>query len=266
MLRSLQSLEGCAIGATDGLIGQVRDFYFDDEAWVVRYLVVMTDAEQLPHSVLISPISVAQPDWSDKILRVHLTRAQVNGSPGVDTDKPVSRQQELGYLGYFGFGKYWGGGGLWGAGLYPDILQAGRQPPIAAGVAGGRDRGGTSEADPHLRSVNALLRYYVHASDGDIGHVAGFLVEERTWAIRYLIVTTSNWWLGHRVLISPEWTAAVDWLNSRIALDLSRAAIQAAPPYDPRVVLDSTQMGRIQAHYAHHANGRSASSGPTAAG
>ena len=127
MLRSMKDIEDCTIMATDGTIGRVRDIYFDDESWVIRYFVVSTSEELRRRKVLISPIAIGQPNWSEKILHVSLTQAQVNNSPDIDTDKPVSRQQEMGYLGYYGYGNYWGGGGLWGAGFYPDILQAGLQ-------------------------------------------------------------------------------------------------------------------------------------------
>jgi len=127
MLRSMKDMEDYTIGASDGVIGRVRDYYFDDEAWVIRYLVVDTGDESTQHKVLISPISIGQPNWSEKILPVSLTRSQVQKSPDIDTNKPVSRQHEMGYLGYYGYGTYWGGGGLWGAGIYPDELQAGLQ-------------------------------------------------------------------------------------------------------------------------------------------
>jgi hypothetical protein len=218
MLRSMKDMEGYAIGATDGVIGQVRDFYFDDEAWVIRYLVVKA-AERM---VLISPISMGLPDWEEKILPVSLTQKQVANSPDIDTDKPVSRRQEMGYLGYYGYPNYWGGGGLWGGALYPDMLQAG----LAVKPS---DDG---HADVHLRSGNAVMRYYVHASDGDLGHVQGFIVDERSWAIRYLIVNTSNWWLGHDVLIAPEWISNVNWAESLVTADLTRTEIRQSPRYD----------------------------------
>jgi hypothetical protein len=246
MLRSLKSLEGYRVGASDGLIGQVRDFYFDDEAWVVRYLIVDTGEPPHGRKVLISPISVQRPDWTERIFPVYLTRDQVKKSPDIDTDKPVSRQQEMGYLGYYGYGNYWGGGGLWGAGLYPDIIQAGRQTKTDRGRSiNGRPR----RDNPHLRSVNALLRYYVHATDGDLGHVNGFLLEERTWAIRYLIVNTSNWWLGHEVVIAPGWIKEVNWADSTVSVQLSRHSIKTAPPYEPTTVLDHAQEKRIHAHH-----------------
>jgi hypothetical protein len=253
MLRSMKDMEHYTIGATDGIIGRVKDFYFDDEAWVIRYLVVDASEGQPQRKVLISPISIGQPNWSEKILPIALTRTQVAQSPDIDTDKPVSRQQEMGYLGYFGYGAYWGGGGLWGAGLYPDVLQAGLQnrgtrTDKSAGYAGAVV-GQHQHDDPHLRSGNAVMRYYVHASDGDIGHVEGFLVDEKSWAIRYLIVNTSNWWLGHEVLIAPQWIDDVDWMSSTVSVGLTQEAIKHSPPYDSAAPLDREQEAGIHAHY-----------------
>ena len=253
MLRSMKDMEDYTIGATDGIIGRVKDFYFDDDAWVIRYLVV--DAGEGQRKVLISPISIGQPNWSEKILPVSLTRRQVAHSPDIDTDKPVSRQQEMGYLGYYGYGSYWGGGGLWGAGIYPDVLQAGLQGRSTRADKSASHPEAVVEQhrhdDPHLRSGNAVMRYYVHASDGDIGHVEGFLVDERSWAIRYLIVNTSNWWVGHNVLIAPQWIEQIDWTECTVSVDLTRETIKHSPPYDPAKPLEREQEAGIHAHYGH---------------
>jgi hypothetical protein len=243
MLRSMKDMEDYTIGATDGIIGRVRDFYFDDEDWVIRYLVVETGDGAPQRKVLISPISIGQPNWKEKILPAALTRAQVQNSPNIDTNKPVSRQHEMGYLGYFGYGAYWGGGGLWGAGLYPDVLQAGLRNAASSTAAGHQGD------DVHLRSGNDIMRYYVHASDGDIGHVQGLIVDEKSWAIRYVIVNTSNWWLGHEVIIAPAWIDDVDWLESKLSLDLTRQSIKDSPPYDPNVPLSREHEAGIHAHY-----------------
>jgi hypothetical protein len=249
MLRSMKGMEDYSIGATDGVIGRVKDFYFDDVAWVIRYLVVQTGERK----VLISPISIGRPDWSKKILPVSLTRKQVRDSPDIDTNKPVSRQHEMGYLGYYGYGNYWGGGGLWGAGFYPDLLQAGLQispdSPSPQPQAGSLP--GHQQSDPHLRSGNAVMRYYVHATDGDIGHVEGLLVDETSWAIRYVIVDTSNWWLGHQVIVAPEWIGRVEWSESKLWVDLTRQAIKDSPAYDAAAPLNREQEASIFAHYGH---------------
>jgi hypothetical protein len=245
MLRSMKDLEGYSLGATDGVIGRVRDFYFDDEAWVIRYLIVETGDKRGDRRVLISPIGIGRPDWSQKILPVAITKEAVRLSPDIDTDKPVSRQQEMGYLGYYGYGNYWGGSGLWGAGFYPDILQG--------GLARQTGSQGHAHDDHHLRSGNDVMRYYVHASDGDIGHVQGFLVDESSWAIRYIIVNTSNWWLGHDVLVAPEWIVSVSWAESTVAVGLTREAVKTSPTYEAGKPMSDEEETAIHAHYGRTA-------------
>ena len=242
MLHSITEMETFAICATDGILGAPKDFYFDDEAWVIRYLVVET-GWIARNRVLISPISIGKSNWPNKTLPLSLTQQQIKDSPDIDTDKPVSRQQEMGYLGYYGYGAYWGGGGLWGAAIYPDTLQAGlaAQAPTA--------KPGHEHDDVRLRSANAVMRYYVHATDGDIGHVQGILVNDESWAIQYVIVNTSNWWLGHQVVIAPEWIDHVSWAESTLYLDVTRDAVKNSPPYDPATLLEREQEASIHAHY-----------------
>jgi hypothetical protein len=89
----------------------------------------------------------------------------------------------------------------------------------------------------------------VQATDGEIGHVSGFLVDELTWAIRYLVVDTSNWWMGHQVLIAPPWIAGVHWSDKTVAVDLSRDAVKASPRYDPKALLDRDWERSLHQHY-----------------
>ena len=257
MLRSVNDLKNFVIGATDGEIGHVKDFFFDDERWVVRYLVVETGDWLSSRKVLISPFAIGRPQWAEKIMPVSITQEQVKNSPDVDTERPVSRQHELQYTGYYGYPYYWDGAGLWGAGLYPDMMMlgyGGYGSPSAAQMQEAESQARAEAVrhesdDPHLRSCKAVTGHHIHATDGDIGHVQGFLVEDGTWAIRYLIVDTSNWWLGHQVLIAPQWIKAVSWSQATVSVDLTRQAVQDAPPYDPAVLLDRKQELQI---YAHH--------------
>jgi hypothetical protein len=241
MLRSTKELEQYRIAASDGVFAQVRDFYFDDASWVVRYLVIDTAEPKALHRVLLSPHSITASDCSAKNFRVALTQEQIRRSADVDAIKPVSKQHEMGYFGYDGYGKHWGGGGLWGAGLYPDILQAGLATVERQ----------EANDDPHLRSANTVARYYVHATDGDIGHVSRFLIDVQTWAIRYLIVNTSNWWLGHEVIIAPEWIDEVDWAESLLTVDLSREAVKDSPVYKSDISLDREQELLTHRHYGY---------------
>ena len=259
MLRSVSDLETFRIGASDGMVGSVKDFYFDDEAWAIRYVVVDTGGWLVGREVLISPISIGTPDWDGQILPVTITREQVKHSPMIDTDKPVSRQHETGYLGYYGYPYYWGGSGLWGAGAYPGALlgEAAFPSDVAytkAQAAADRtslakDESRHAHDDPHLRSCNAVKGYHFHAADGDIGHVQGFLIDERTWAIHYLILNTSNWWLGHQVLVAREWIDDVSWEYSKVTTSLIRDQIKHAPPYDPDGQLSRADEELIYRHY-----------------
>lgn len=261
MLRSLKALEKCVIGATDGDIGQVKDLYFDDHAWAVRYLSVDTGSWLSGREVLISPIAIHKPDWPAHRLPAAITQDQVKNSPDIDTDKPVSRQHEVRYLGYYGYPTYWGGAGMWGGGMVPMAMY-----PGYAGLPGGaaerekaiEDNAKVEHArhrddDPHLRSCTAVVGHHIQATDGEVGHVEGFLVDDETWAIRYLVVNTSNWWLGHRVLIAPQWIGGVHRSDQTVTVDLGREAVKAAPAYDPSAELDRQRESGLYTHYGRPA-------------
>ena len=124
MQKSVKDLKGYGIGATDGDIGKLDDFYFDDEAWTIRYLVADTGNWLLGRKVLISPIALGKADLSGERLNVTLTKKQVEESPSIDTDKPVSRQHEAYYHDYYGYPYYWSGPYLWGPMYFPQLSDA----------------------------------------------------------------------------------------------------------------------------------------------
>lgn len=245
MLRSIKRLEGFTIEATDGPIGRVKDFYFDDQSWAIRYVVVDTSS-WLGREVLLSPYGMSEPDWSQKVFPVNVTKEQVKHSPGIDTDKPVSRQYERSYLGYYGYPYYWGGTGLWGEFGYPGSLSIGMQDSAYRGYLKSPTE---ADGDPHLRSCEAVKGYHVHASDGDIGHVQGFILDQQTWSIRYLVVNTSNWWTGHEVLVSPEWIQDVSWPLAKVTTNLDRESIKGSPLYDENALLNRDAEIVIYNHY-----------------
>jgi hypothetical protein len=251
MLHNLKKLEGLALAATDGSIGKVKDFYFDDEAWVIRYVVAATTKWLGGREVLISPYSIGRIDWASDKLPVAVNKEQVKNSPGIDSHKPISRQFERSYLGYYGYPYYWGGAGLWGEQSYPGPLLNG----IGAGPYGAYEgylrppSNRDTNADPHLRSCQVVRGYYIHAKDGELGHVQGFLIDDSTWSIRFLIVNTSNWWVGHHVLLSPEWIQQINWADSIVTVDLARQAIKDAPAYDGAADLERNAEASIYTHY-----------------
>lgn len=246
MLRSMQELKTYAIGATDGEMGKVVDIFFDDQSWVVRYLVINTGSWLTGRKVLISPYAVQRADWDDKLLPVSLTKDQVKKSPDIDTDMPVSRQHEMAYADYYRYPYYWGGDGFWGDGLYYPIEP---ERSDAAELHAQAERARHQSDDPHLRSCLSVVGYHIHASDGDIGHVQSMLVDEETWAIRYLVVDTSNWWMGHKVLVPPEWINNVNWADSSVTIDLTRDTVQNSPRYESSEDLNRNHELELYSHY-----------------
>lgn len=243
-------------GTTEGAIGDVKDLYFDDEAWVIRYLVVETGSWLSSRKVLVSPIAAGKPDWAAKLLPVSLTREQLKNSPDIDTDMPVTRQHETDYLDYYSYPYYWGGMGLWGGGGYPGMLMPGyagygsaTATRAEADSAQARTEARQRDQDPHLRSCKEVVGYHIEASDGEIGRVQSLLVDEDSWAIRYLVVSTSNWWLGHDVLVAPQWIQRVSWAEQTVAVDLTREALKQAPRYVSAVPLSREMEIAVYKHY-----------------
>jgi uncharacterized protein YrrD len=260
MLRSTKDLYRYAINATDGVIGHVEDLFFDDDAWAVRYLVVEAGSWLDSRKVLVSPIAIHDPNWSERTLPVSMTKQQVKDSPTIDAYGPVSRLKEEQYADYYDYPYYWGGAGLWGDGLYPYALFAGYDGEGGRGsgrverAQGDRaylqaDRLRQRKHDPCLRSCRAVTGDKLSASDGEIGTVAGYLVDDETWAIGYLIVETGHWWAGHQVLIAPQWISGIDWAAETVSVEMSFAEVQGAPPYDPNMPWSRLLDTSLYQHY-----------------
>jgi hypothetical protein len=228
MTQTVKRLQGDRLIARDGAIGSVEDVYFDDERWGVRYLVVDT-GDWLPgRRVLISPASVEPGGVSDQALRVQLTREQVKSAPPMEAERPVSRQYEMAHAAHFGYPYYWSGPALWGAAGVP---LAGT-PPHAAMSARRADAERAVEAelesgDSHLRSGAEVIGYDIEARDGPLGEVADFAVDERTWAIRDVIVDTTKWWPGGEVRVAPQEVERIDWHEGKVHVRLSREELRS---------------------------------------
>lgn len=234
MLRNVSTLHGYTIHATDGELGTVDQFFFDDEHWTVRYLVVNAGNWLTGRLVLISPISIKAIDWDTQKVAVNLTRQQVENSPDLDTDQPVSRQKEAELYKYYDYPAYWGGPGTWGAGIYPGLM-GGYEPIMPAVPDAAKQTGDDTQTpgDPHLRSTREVSNYGIQASNGEIGHVDDFIIDDQSWTIRYLVIDTRNWWPGKKVLLAPQWIQTVDWSTASVVVNQTREAIKGEPEYDP---------------------------------
>jgi len=241
MLHTVKELHNFTVGATDGEIGKVKDVYFDDERWAIRYMVVKTGGWLNGRRVLVSPISVLEVSWDDGIVSVNLSRQQVRDSPGIDTDKPVSRQHEIDYYNYYGYPNYWEGSNPWGLGFYPvpwvgaspdSALSAQRTDQTSVRERQQReDRKGES-ADSHLRSSKEVIGYEIMATDGAMGSVENFIFDSERWTILYIVVDTRKWLTGKDVLLPPQSVADVRWSEHEVYLNVTRRAVEMSPEYD----------------------------------
>jgi hypothetical protein len=239
MLWNASRLAGYAIAATDGTIGSVADIFFDDAQWTARWFVVDTGNWLPGRRVLLAPLWVKAADPAQQRLVVGLTRAEVEHSPDIDTDKPISRQLEERLYEHYKEEPYW----------YVPLGDAATPLPLraAAGSKPGAER--ALPGDPHLRSLDEVRSYAIHGSDGDIGHVHDFLLDDDGWSIRYLVVATRNWWPGKKVLIAPDWISEISWSDREVKLSLTREAIRSSPEYDPLSTVDRAYEERLHRHY-----------------
>jgi uncharacterized protein YrrD len=235
MLNSAKRFDGATVLASDGDAGTVKDAYFDDERWTVRYLVVQTSGWLNARRVLVSPFSVDKLDCSSGGMHVflNLSKDQIRSSPDVDTDKPVSRQHEMEFLGHYGFPYYWAGPMIWGPAAYPILGSRERPEPVIGEPTPERVNEEREKNDPHLRSSKEVIGYHIGTTDDSVGHVEDFLVDEKDWSIRFVVVDTRNWWPGKMVLIPPERITGVSWNDRRIDVDITRAEVEGSPEYDP---------------------------------
>lgn len=231
MKQSIKSLIGYSIKETDGELGKVDEFYFDDLLWTIRYLIVKTGNWLSERKVLISPIALKGTDWENKEFMVNLTKNQIESSPNIDTDKPVSRQQEEQLSNHYPWGIYWGnepdehGAGIFGmmpGDLYDEEVENSETTPVET----------TEQNDLHLRSTKNVTGYTIHAKDGEIGKVVDYIIDDENWKIKYLVVDTGSWLNSKMVLLSTGWITKVNWNNSNVVVNVSTDEVKNSPEFD----------------------------------
>ncbi|WP_071145260.1 PRC-barrel domain-containing protein [Bacteroides ihuae] len=239
MLISAKTLNGYKLNSLDGEIGKAKEFYFDDKYWTIRYLVADTGGWLTGRKVLISPYSLAGVNKETEHIDVNLTKKQIEDSPLLESDKPVSLQFEESYYGYYGSPIYWAGSYMWG--YYPYILMEHEK----------WEKSPKEEKtwDPHLRSTYNVDGYSIQANNGEIGHVEDFIINDETWEIVYLVIDTKNWWPGKKVLVSPRWMEQVSFDESKLVVNLSREVIKQAPEYVEESLLTREYEAKLHEYY-----------------
>ena len=221
LLQDTQALYRKKLSATDGPIGHVSDFYFDDLLWVIRYVVVDTGSWLTGRLVLLSPHAFEKLDQRKDALQVNLSMKQIEDSPLISAHETVSRQFEEGYYRSYGWPAYWQGGRMWGYSGTPLVAS-----PLPEDIA---DRKALEPPkDRHLESTQAVTGYKIQATDGSIGHVTGFHVDPESWTIYELAVGLGHWQLGAPILVPPEAIETVSFVEKKVFVKLTKAQVQAS--------------------------------------
>jgi len=230
MLRSIKQLNGDKLAASDGDLGHVKDFYFDDLSWVVRYVVVDTGTWLTSRQVLLSPHAFGGLDQAGNVLRVNLTRQQVEDSPPIEWHKPVSRQYEEEYYRYYGWPYYWQGDGLWGMSGFPVLDLPAKPLPVEPAAAKCPPREG---ADAHLRSFQAVRGYHIKATNGIIGHVCDFMMDDQSWVLGQLVVKIGHRFTGKEVQMPTRLVDRISYEDSTVLVNLTTEAVEQRPAHHP---------------------------------
>ena len=237
MLHNVKELYNYVLEAEDGEIGRCKDFLFDDSFWTIRYMVADTGNWLPGQKVLISPVSLGKPDWDSNLFPVWLTKKQIKDAPGLDEHLPVSRQYEIKSNKYYKWPYYWSEHETESKGSLPYPLSmekrlADRKNKIETG-------------DSHLRSTIEVAGYYIHAEDGEIGHVEDFIVNDKDWSIRHMVLDTRNWLPGRKVLVTQASIESVDWGEKKVSISLTREQVKNSPEYDPSALVNREHERRL---------------------
>lgn len=238
MLSKARALTGYKLETRDGEIGSVKDFYFDVENWVIRYLVADTGTWLQSRQILISPHAIVAVSEPDRRIDLNLTKKQIEDSPPLERDQPISTLFQVDHHRYFGWPTFWGGPGTYG--VFPFMIPAGDPTEEPAP---------SEDHDLHLRSTEDVIGHNVQADDGGIGHVEDLIIDEEAWMIRYLVVDTRNWWPGKKVLISPSWIDRISWDESKIFVTVTRDQVKGSPEYSEAALIARDYEMHLHQHY-----------------
>lgn len=234
MLQSTAHLIGFSLSATDGEIGKVKDFYFDDNTWKIRYLVVETGNWLFGRKVLIAPHAILHSLEESRTIAVSMTKEQVKNSPDIDTDKPVSKQSEADLYQHY----------AWPYG------SAGMGYPSAAMITGAAELSNEMDNvehhyDKHLRSYKHITDYKVYNEDGPVGDTEDFLLNTEDWTLPYLIVHTPVSSSNEKTVIPTRKIRSIDLNTYMVLIDLSTASLASSLKIAPGGFLSEEQQQRL---------------------
>ena len=224
MQRRGSAFNGFTVEATDGHVGVVTDILFEEKTWALRWFVIDTDPWWSRRQILIHPSAMERPDILGHRFSINLTKLQVDASPGIQSDKPVSRQMEQKLDIAYGYGPGLDVGSYGGAAF-------GTQWDGWLNQNGAITRAAAVDGDPRLRSMNEVKGYRIHALDGEIGHLTDFLIDDESWKIDSVLIATMNWWPAKHVLLPAPAITEISWQGQYLRVDQTRYNIKSSLPW-----------------------------------
>ncbi|THB78457.1 MAG: PRC-barrel domain containing protein [Desulfobacteraceae bacterium] len=246
MLRSTNEILGYRLNTIDQDVGSCKDLLFDDQWWTIRHLLANTGVWMIGKKVLISPAMINKPDWKTRNIFLNVSKDEIEKCPAPIEDEPVSREYERKMSRHYGIPYYWGDAGLWGPAAYPYAVE----PVLTESMNESEEDVPEQETENHLRSIKEVTGYDIKASDGNIGHVEDFIMDDDTWALRYVIVDTRNWLPGgKKVLLPLTWAESVSWTRAEFEVNLSKSEIENCPEFDPEKPINVEYEARVYDYY-----------------
>ena len=195
MLYEAKTLKGYKLHSLDGQAGKVKEFYFDDHQWKIRFLVAETGNWLIGKQVLISEDALGAVNKEEQYININLTSKQIEDSPSLESARQT----------------------------YPNLII--EQMDMSESYQG------KAPWDPQIRSTYDSSGSKIDAMDGELGSIDDFIIDDKTWEIRYLIVNAKNWWPDKKILVTPKWSERVNWAESNMFINLPRETFKRAKEY-----------------------------------
>lgn len=248
MKRSIKELLGYSVKARDGEKGKVKNILFDEESWTIRYLEV--DLGSLFHEkrVLISTQHFKTPDAENQHFPIDLSTSEIERSPDLESDLPVSLEYEKRLREHYELQPYW---------------------PVNAASFAGRESMFSPDnpfrtpkkiidemaIDTRLRSFQEIKGYHILATDDRFGQVEDAIVDDSNWQIVYTVIRTVNlfpW--SKQVMIPIELIEEISFINREMRIDLPKEVIAEAPEFDSSLPLDEPYESALFDYYGRKVN------------
>lgn len=231
MLRKLDSLLGFEVQGKDEELGKVSDFYFDQDKFILRYLVIDT-GNWLKHELtLVSTDAFGEIDFKNEKIIVDLSAEELENGPSIDKNKPISKIMEEKVVRHFEWPLYWASSNISGSPSIPAGTLKREKLFAYDNLTEEEKQLEEEKVESNLRSFREIKGYHIHAVDKEFGHLDDLFVDEEDWVIRYLLIDTRNILPGKHVLIAPEWISHISWNKEDIFVNKTKKEIKEAPEY-----------------------------------